>query len=86
MGAYYLQPQTHVPYFYIMIYYVMARARLLGHHNILGGGGGGGTNGKDPKIYLFNRRAIIFGKNNIIRNILRADHYRSDKQNIIIIR
>ena len=26
VGAYYLHPQTHEPYFYIMIYYVMTRA------------------------------------------------------------
>ena len=26
MGAYLLHPQTHVPYFYMMIYYVMPRA------------------------------------------------------------
>ena len=29
-GAYYLHPQTQVPYFYIPIYYVMARALLTG--------------------------------------------------------
>ena len=31
-----------MPYFYIIIYYVMARALYLGVHNVLGGGGGGG--------------------------------------------
>ena len=37
MGAYYLHPQTHVPYFYKVIYHVMARALQLGAHNVLGG-------------------------------------------------
>ena len=39
VGAYYLQPQAHVAYFYIMFYYVMARVS-------------GGTNGKDPRSFL----------------------------------
>ena len=34
VGAYYLHPQTNVPYFYIMNYYVMTRA-------VTGTGGGG---------------------------------------------
>ena len=61
MGAYYL----HTPdaranfFFYIMTYYVMARALQLG-----GGGGakrtgGGGTNGKNPKINIRNQKLKI---------------------------
>ena len=40
VGAYYLQTQTHAPYFYIMIYYVMARSWGCITY--------WGTNGKDP--------------------------------------
>ena len=39
VGAYNLLPPTHVPYFYMMISYVMARALLLVESNVLGGGG-----------------------------------------------
>ena len=44
VGAYYLQPQTHVPYFYMMIYYVICTSSVTG---------GGGTNRKDPNKVCF---------------------------------
>ena len=51
-GILFATPQTHLPYFYIMIYYVMARALLLESAKLTGGGGGGGgTNGKYPCFY-----------------------------------
>ena len=48
---YYLHPQAHLQYFYIMIYYVMTRTLYLrggGVYNVLGGG----INGKDPGVVI----------------------------------
>ena len=42
VGAYYLHPQTHVPFFYKKIYYVMTSYAVTGS-----------TNGRDPKIHDF---------------------------------
>ena len=46
MGAYYLPPPAHVPYFYMKLYYVMAVLCNWGAHNVLKGGGGGGGRGR----------------------------------------
>ena len=55
VGAYYLHTQTHVQYFYIMSYYVMARALLLGEHNVLG-----------AQTPFFHVNTRLYGKYNIM--------------------
>ena len=56
-------PQTHVPYFCIMIYHVMSRALRLGEYNVLGG-----TNGKDLN-FLTDKRRIL--EHSVLRTVSR---------------
>ena len=67
-NIYYLNPQKHVSYFYIMNNLCYDTCSQMGGHNILGEGsimywrgGGGGGGGKDPTWFLkaFRRATLI---------------------------
>ena len=57
--AYNLGPQSHVPYFHIIVDYITPRALQLGLHNVTGGGGGGQTE-KIPFLGHILIEVIVF--------------------------